>query len=201
MQKTKGKSLALAALVITTAFGAAGCSTTAKTIDSSTELARAAAATDTTVVIGKFQMFRNGEAVKLGEGIFANRATLQLVRNGEDRKIVGMVGRGGEFAWALEPGDYVISRIGFMNRGEKFEPKANLAFTVTADSEAIYVGTITLESTFESGYYGLNGTVDSYAIDDDCAADCAERLARLGLDSGSMVVDLFQPEPSLPQLK
>ena len=68
-----------------------------------------------------------------------------------------------------------------MNRGDRYEPETDFRFAVSRGSDTVYVGTFTLESSFESGYFGLNGTVDSFKVDDHCESDCANRLARLGL--------------------
>ena len=56
-------------------------------------------------------------------------------------------------------------------------------FTVTEDSPASYIGTITLEATINDGYNGANGTFDRFTVRNDCATDCAERLAALGMSS------------------
>ena len=187
----------LALCSIVAVFALSACGTTARTIDSGEELAKASAATADTVVFGKFRLLRNGSEANLGEGIFANSATLHLYDQGERREIAGKVGKGGEFAWVLAPGQYRVSSIGFNNRGERAETETDFSFTVSADSEAIYVGTITLETTFDSGYFGLNGVVDRYTVSDDCANDCAGRLERLGLSSDAATVSLLQQEGQL----
>jgi hypothetical protein len=173
------------------------CGTTAKTVDSGDELARVSKGPADTVVFGKFRLLRNGAEAKLGDGIFASSATLHLYDQGERREIAGKVGKGGEFAWVLPPGRYQVSSIGFDNRGERAATDTDFSFTVAAGSEAIYIGTITLETTFDSGYFGLNGVVDRYTVSDDCADDCADRLARLGLASGKATVSLLQQEGQL----
>jgi len=180
---------------------AAGCSTTTKSIDSETELAKALVSPDSAVVFGKFRLVRNGDTVKLGNGIFANSATLRLIQDGVGDTIVGQVGRNGEFAWVLQPGEYRVSNIGFKTRGDTFEPEADFSFTVAPGNDAVYVGTVTLESTMNYGYYALNGTIDSYSVDNDCAADCATRLQKLGLDSDEVVVALLQQEGRLAGVK
>ena len=158
-----------------------GCAMTAPSIDHADQLAQTADVTAEKVVLGKFRLVRNGQEVALGEGIFANSAKLHMYLDGADREIVGKVGRDGEFAWALEPGDYTLSSIAFKHRGETIEPATSFAFTVSADRDASYVGTITLETTFSSGYYGTSGVIERFYITDDCATDCSKMLNNLGM--------------------
>lgn len=176
------------------AAGLAGCASTAKNIGSGETLDEAVSAATDTVVFGKFRLVRNGQEIRLGEGIFANSATLELQKSGSDGRIVGEVGRDGEFAWALEPGSYSMSSIGFSFRGEKVESQTSFSFAVSADHRASYVGTITLEATFDSGYHGTTGTVDRITVRNDCEAECEKRLAELGLPAGAATASLFHWE-------
>ena len=159
----------------------AGCGTTRTQM---------AGANDGTIVFGKFRLLRNGEEVSFGDGIFANSAMLNLYEAGSERQIVASVGRDGEFSWNLAPGEYRLSSIAFMFHGERFEPQTNFVFSVSSQHAASYVGTVTLESTFQSGYLGLNGAVDRITIVDDCHSDCASRLARLGLEGETAATSL-----------
>jgi hypothetical protein len=174
----------------------AGCSTTAGTIDSGDKLAKAANGSDS-VVFGKFTLVRNGEEAKLNDGMFATTASLHVIREDGQGKIVGRVGKDGEFAWALAPGDYRITTIDFDNRGEREETASSLAFTVPADGKPVYIGTIRLEASFDNGYYGTNGAVDDFFVKNDCATDCARRLEALGLSATSMHVDVVQQQVQL----
>ncbi len=189
---TKNITVILGALAAT---ALAGCSTTAGTIDNGDQLAKAADGSDS-VVFGKFTLVRNGDEAKLNDGFFATTASLHVVAE-DGHKIVGRVGKGGEFAWVLAPGDYQISAIDFDNRGEREETAANFAFTVPADGKPVYIGTIRLEATFDNGYYGTNGAVDDFFVKNDCAKDCAERLEALGLPTGSMHVDVVETQYQL----
>jgi hypothetical protein len=182
---------------IVAVFALSACGMTARTVDTGAELAKETVAATDAVVFGKFRLLRNGNEANLGDGIFANSATLHLYDQGERREIAGKVGKGGEFAWVLAPGQYRISSIGFDNRGERAQTDTEFSFTVAAGKDAVYVGTITLETTFDSGYFGLNGVVDRYTISDDCANDCADRLARLGLASDAATISLLQQEGQL----
>ena len=173
------------------ATGLAGCASTARNIESGETLQKASSAVTDTVVFGKFRLVRNGQEVRLGEGIFANSATLHLHKSGSNREIVGEVGRNGEFAWALAPGSYRMSSIGFSFRGEKVESQTNFNFSLSADHPASYVGTVTLEATFDSGYHGTSGTVDRITVRNDCEAECESRLEELGLASGAVTASLF----------
>jgi len=173
--------------------GLAGCATTLDSVESAQELADARDTAADSVVFGKFRLVRNGREARLGEGLFANTATLHFYRGDEQQEIVGKVGRDGEFAWMLEPGDYRLVTIGFDNRGERAETSADFEFSVEAGQEAVYIGTLTLEASFDSGYYGLNGTVDDYIVRNDCDTDCASRLAQLGMSNVSAAVALAEP--------
>jgi len=174
----------IGALVIT------GCSTT-ETIDSSDRLADVVDGGEK-IVFGKFRLVRNGEEADIGDGIFGTTAEIHFVNGDGERGIVGKVGKRGEFAWALEPGSYRVKTIGFDNRGEREEAAAKFAFTVPEDRSAVYLGTITLEASFDSGYYGTNGSVDNFFISNDCATDCAKRLEALGLAIESMTVSVVE---------
>lgn len=173
---------------VLTALGLSACSTMTS-IESGEQLADAAPGE--TLVFGKFRLVRNGNEADLGTGPFANRAMLHMVNGKDDRDIVGQVGDDGEFAWTLAPGRYQLTAIDFDSRGERETTETNFTFAVPADHEAVYIGSITLETTFESGYYGLNGTVDDYRVTNDCATDCANRLDRLGLSMDDMTVELL----------
>lgn len=175
--------------------GLSGCATTSS-IDSQAELAELGPASGQVVVFGKFRLIRNGEQAVLGEGILGNSATMRMEPAGGSDDILAEVGRNGEFAWALEPGLYRISSIGFSNRGARVEPITNFTFDVAADSEAVYIGTVTMDTTFDSGFYGLNGIIDSYTVSDDCAVTCDSRLSRLGLADAEATVSLMHQEQS-----
>lgn len=175
------RSLAKSVTYLGAAALFSGCATTAPSIDHADQLAQATDMTAEKVVIGKFRLVRNGEEVDFGEGVFANSAKLHIYQDGANQEIVGKVGRDGEFAWVLEPGDYMLSSIAFKHRGETIEPAANFAFTVSADHDASYVGTITLETTFSSGYYGTSGVIERFFISNDCATECGKMLGDLGM--------------------
>lgn len=179
------------------ALAIAGCSATG-TIDSSEKLARTVDGNEK-VIFGKFRLVRNGEEAAIGDGLFATTAELHVVNGDGKSGIVGKVGKHGEFAWALKPGTYKITTIGFDNRGEREQIGAGFAFTVSADYDAVYVGTITLEASFDSGWYGTNGAVDNFFISNDCAADCEQRLDVLGLSMDSMTVSVFESRTQLAQ--
>ena len=83
-------------LSIVGVFALSACGTTARTIDSGEELAKVSASPSDTVVFGKFRLLRNGNEANLGDGIFANSATLHLYDQGEQREVAGKVGKGGE---------------------------------------------------------------------------------------------------------
>ena len=176
------------------AAGLAGCASTAKNIDSGAVLERASSAVTDGIVFGKFRLVRNGQEIRLGDGIFANSATLHLQKSDGGREIVGEVGRDGKFAWSLAPGVYRMSSIGFSFRGEKVESQTSFSFAVSADHRASYVGTVALEATFHSGYHGTSGTVDRITVTNDCEAECEQRLAELGLPSEAVTASLFHWE-------
>lgn len=177
--------------------GLSGCATTAGNIDSAAELARETGDPAAAVVFGRFELLRNGHEVAFGDGIFASSATLNLAEAGSARPIVGQIGRDGEFAWALEPGTYRVTSIGFRYQGQKIRPPTGFTFTVPEGYRASYVGTITLEASFDRGLLGTRAQVDRYSISDDCAAECGDRLSRLGVDANQSTRTLFSWERSV----
>ena len=177
--------------------GLAGCGTAVATIHSGEELARASVDATVTVGFGQFRLVRNGQEADLGDGVFASSAALQLFDSEDGCDITGKVGKDGEFAWALHPGEYSVSSVSFTNRGDRVVTPTNFTFTVSENQEAIYVGTITLEATIDSGYYGMNGTIDRFTVIDDCALDCAGRLEQLGLNADAATTSLFRQEGQL----
>lgn len=173
--------------------GLSGCATSAGNVDGSANLTQANSA-ETAAVFGKFRLIRNGQEAQFGNSIFDSSATLHLSRAGSNGEIVGTVEEAGEFAIALEPGLYRVKSISFSNRGERVKPLTSFTFEVAPTDEAVYIGTMTLETTFESGYYGLNGTVEGYSVRNDCASDCADRLNRLGLPDAQATIQLMQQQ-------
>ena len=195
MKEFTGKITAISAILVA-AVSLSGCAVTATGSDVDQLNAQTLAAPGETVVFGKFRLIRNGEEAHIDNGFLLTSAAMYLRRAGEPGKIRGKVGHDGEFAWALEPGNYRVSSIRFSNRGERVEPITNFSFSVAGDSEALYIGTVTLETTFDSGFYGLNGVVDGYSVRNDCSRDCAARLENLGLDASDATVSLLaQPSP------
>ena len=172
----------------------AGCGTTAS-IESREDFANHASTG--TVIFGKFRLIRNGTEANVGNSLFGTTVLIQVDNDRPEHSIVGKVGDDGEFAWALEPGNYVISSIAFDNRGERQETDAHLAFTVSGDHKAVYIGTITLEASLDSGYYGTNGSVDDFQISNDCGSECQARLQALGLSTNDMTVSLMQEQYQL----
>lgn len=172
----------------------AGCGTTAS-IETREDLANV----DTTgaVIFGKFHLVRNGHEASIGGGLFETTALLHVDNQDPGHGIVGKVGADGEFAWVLEPGDYVISSIAFDNRGEMEETAADFAFTVPPASDAVYIGTVTLEVTLRQGLYGTEGFVDNLSIDNECEAHCEARLQALGLARDEMTVSLLEERHQL----
>ena len=178
---------AVCALVVA---GMTGCSTTVKSLGSGKDLAAQSTEAEPAVVMGKFRLVKNGEEVALGDGIFANNATLHLYCADRETEVNAKVGPNGEFAWALEPGSYRISDIEFMVRGKRFAPTTNFEFVADVNDEVTYIGTITLVTTWEFGHQGVDGVVDSASVDDECATDCAGMLARLDMGQDAATVSL-----------
>ena len=170
-----------------------GCGTSTKSVSAAGKPAVASVNTDTPV-FGRFRLIRNGEDVRLGEGFFANHATLHLHAPGESAPIKGKVGKNGEFAWALGAGQYRVTGIEFMARGDRFTVSTEVAFTASGKHRAAYLGTITLETALESGYHGMDVTAERYSVSDDCETDCDRMLADLGMPEGSATVALMRAE-------
>ena len=166
MTITTSKALLIAA----GAFALAGCS---HTPGAGTGPLALATPTDDTTVIGKLRIVKNGTEVRLGRGLFANPATLNLV-NIETAELSRLaVGKNGEFAGTLADGSYTLSGIDFMVRGERVSVAGDFAF------------------------HGPSGILDGYSIVDDCQADCAPMLTRLGLDADAATVALLRPAGQL----
>ncbi len=179
-------SMILAVLALAT-----GCAATVTNIDSSDELAKATNGVMHPVVFGKLEFVRNGERVELGEGILSTTAKVQLYDQDGNRQIVGNVGEDGEFSWMLEPGTYQVARIGFRYQGRDVAPETNFLFTVSPEHDATYLGTISLEATFDAGYNGVSGTVEKFTVWNECASDCETRLTELGLSDTASTMSLF----------
>jgi hypothetical protein len=174
--------------------GLTGCSATGNSIDSRVELAKISTNSTDSVVFGKFRLIQNGQETRLGDRFLTASATLNLFDNSEGRAITGKVGRDGEFAWVLPAGDYSVSGISFTKNGKRIETPTNFAFTVARGYDAVYIGTVSLEATLDSGYYGMNGTVDRLTVSDNCSADCSDRLTRLGIETDHPAVALLRQE-------
>ena len=133
------------------------------------------------VVFGTFRLLKNGYEAKLGDGIFSSPAALSLYRPADQEEMTVKVGKKGIFSRKLAPGEYYVASIAFKHHGETVEPDTNFVFTVPSDSAASYMGTITLETTFSSGYHGVDGEIERFVVTDDCHTDCASLLSELGM--------------------
>ena len=174
-------------LVVTTSVFALACLSGCATTSGNN-----VAANDSDIaVLGKFELVKNGEPVAVGEGLFANHATLLFNRQGVDETVIGKVGAEGEFTWWLAPGEYHVSAVTFSNRGERIEPAVSLNFTVHPEAKAVYIGTVTVDSSFDSGYYGTDARLDATTVRNECLAHCAARLDALGLDEGDLYVSIL----------
>jgi hypothetical protein len=176
------------ALCVAMALG--GCATNGS-IDTADELARASADDPGTLVFGRFELIRNGHEVELGDGIFANSARLFLENGDGVREITGAVGPGGEFGWLLQPGRYRVTSIGFRYHGQPIEPLTSFTFSVPEGYRASYAGTIRLEASFDQNYLGTRARVDRYAISNDCAIECADRLSAVEVARDEATIALF----------
>ena len=189
MLKISHRITAIAACAV--ALTASGCSSLPQTA------ATDSAAAGQAVVIGKFRLVKNGAEVNLGSGFLANKAVLHVEDSAGRERLSAAVGPNGEFTWALEPGSYQLSGIDFMVRGQRMNVDSRFEFDATSTTEATYVGTITLQTSFDSGYYGLNGVIDNYSIVDDCFTDCDGILARIGMPEGAAEVSLVRADEQL----
>ena len=163
--------------------------------------AHAAPDTAKPAVLGKLEVVKNGEPLRIGSSPLASQAKLTLINTATRKRHKVRVGRNGHFSWRLAPGQYQLSGIDFMVRGEPVTAQSNFVLTVTDAMPATYVGTVSLETRFESGFYGLSGTVDRLAVADDCRADCGPMLSQLGLDEGTVAVRLLRPNLELVSLE
>ena len=147
---------------------------------------------DSNVVIGKLRLIKNGDEVRLGDGWFSNRARLKIVADSGERFEVP-VGKDGAVIWEATPGTYRVSGVEFMVRGDAVNVDWDLAFDAEPESQATYIGTVTLETSFSPNYYGLEGTVDTFSVTNDCSSDCSALLADTGHAEGEAVVALLRP--------
>lgn len=142
-------------------------------------------ASDPVLVFGKFRLLKNGNKTKLSDGFSGNSAWIRLYQADTREELSIKVGEDGEFSRELAPGEYYVMSIAFRHHGQTVEPETNFMFDVSGAHEANYIGTITLEAKFTSGYYGMQGEFERFIISNDCAADCEDRLADLGLQGVS----------------
>lgn len=181
------KKTAAAAAAVLTLMGLTGCATSTMTQADPTDA----------VVFGKLKLVKNGEEAPLGKSFFAGLASLDIESVGGRSETVARVGRGGAFDVALAPGEYRITGVEFTHRGERVRTATDFAFTVSDGGKPVYLGALTLETSFSSGYYGMSGQIDRFSVSDDCASDCAERLDELGLASSAPTVALIRGEGQL----
>mgnify|MGYP001817414033 FL=1 len=181
------KKMTIAAAGVMALMGLTGCATTGM---------QQAASTDA-VVFGKLKLIKNGEEAPLGKSFFAGLASLDIEKVGGHGDTVANVGWGGEFDVALAPGEYRITGVEFTNRGERVHADTDFAFTVSDNSAPVYIGTLTLETSFSSGYYGMSGQIDRFSVSDDCARDCMNRLSEMGLAANMSTTALIRNEGQL----
>ena len=181
------KKTAAAAAAVLALMGLTGCATSTMTQADPTD----------TVVFGKLKLIKNGEEAPLGKSFFAGLASLDIESVGGRSETVAKVGWGGEFDVALAPGEYRITGVEFTNRGERVHTATDFAFTVSDGRKPVYLGTLTLETSFSSGYYGMSGQIDRFSVSDDCASECAERLGEFGFASSAPTVALIRREGQL----
>jgi len=162
------------------AAGLSGCAAITETARLDAESERLAAGS---LVVGKFELVRNGEEVPLGDGLFSNTVRMSLIGPGGDKEITVKAGDGGDFAWPLARGEYEISHVAFDFHGERLQAPTNLAFSVSDNVRASYIGSITLEVTLGSGYGGTFGSFDRFRVRNDCATDCDRLFTRAGISS------------------
>ncbi|MEM6513080.1 MAG: hypothetical protein AAF660_08715 [Pseudomonadota bacterium] len=158
---------------------AAGCSTTAVTGGAER------------VAFGGLNLISNGHEVSLGGGLDQRDAVIGVRDTLSQRLYTSRVSDGGQFALTLMPGDYLVETIAFDYHGEKIEAPANFRFSVPSEFDSVYIGSVTLEASLESGIYGVVGTADRYTIDDECAVRCDEQLSSLGLQTSTSGVSLM----------
>lgn len=169
-----------------------GCANTAPSLNSASDVERAATANADKVVFGKLRLVKNGTPVDFTDGFFANSATLNLYQAGANRKIAGKVGDNGDFSWTLPAGTYHVESVAFRFHGQTLEPETNFTFTVSPEYDATYLGTVALEATFDAGYLGAHGTVDRFTVWDNCKSDCERRLGQLGIDDEASTRSLMR---------
>lgn len=127
---------------------------------------------------------------QFSDGFLGNSARIYLYHADWGTETSIKVGKDGEFSKELPPGDYYVMSIAFKHRGETIEAETNLMFNVSPAFESNYIGTITLQAKFSSGYHGMKGVFERFIVTNDCATDCGTRLASLGLAGSSTTTSL-----------
>ncbi len=145
---------------------------------------------DEVLVFGTFELQKNGYTVKMRDGLFGNSATLHLRHAETWAEETVQVGDEGLFATELAPGEYYITSVEFRLQSQVVKPETDLRLTVKDSHDANYVGTLTMRTRIESGYYGASGEVEQVAIRDNCNEECPDLLERLGAEDASMAVSL-----------
>jgi len=183
-----------AALALVVCFGGLAAFSSSAVAESSSKSTNDAATKSDgfhrTTVFGRFRILKNGTEVHFGDGFFSNVAALRFYRPADQEEFTGRVEKDGEFSLKLAPGEYYLMSIAFKHHGETIEPETDYVFNVPADYDGSYVGTITLETTFSSGYTGMKGTFDRFVVSNDCKADCSGRMSDLGLTGKAVNVAL-----------
>ncbi len=171
--------LTKATVALAMAFIAGGCTTTGYMADAER------------VAFGSFELVSNGHDVKLGHGPAKRQAAIE-VRNILDQTLYsGRVGDDGQFALALPAGEYLIETIAFEHHEEMIEAPANFRFSVPAELKSVYIGSVTLEASLDSGIYGVVGTADRYTVNNECADGCGSKLKSLGLRASNSGISLM----------
>ena len=142
------------------------------------------------LVFGKFRLVKNEDETRFGPGFFGNTAALTLLRTDDQEEMTIRVGKDGQFARKLSPGNYLLVGIEFKHQGERIETETNYMIRVSKNAEANYLGTITLEAEFQRGYAGVSGKIDRFTVADRCSSECPSLLADLGLSGLSTSTSL-----------
>lgn len=175
----------------------AGCGTTAPNIESQEELAEAMSEEGGVVVFGRVRWIKNGEELEIGGGILGNLVELHVYPAGSDDQIIASVGAGGQFSWVLQPGVYRIPMISFIHRMNSYLGVSFIRFTVPAEGQASYAGTLTIETSYETGWLGAKMSIDRFSVAEECEADCGAMLAQLGLPDDAAEVGLMEFDPEM----
>ncbi|MCL4744441.1 MAG: hypothetical protein KJZ83_03395 [Burkholderiaceae bacterium] len=185
-------------ILVWLAFVFSGCATSAKNIESSSEMSQANG--NTSIVFGQIEWFEKGEKKKIGKGLMAMSVSPHLMRMEDKTRVVGEVSEGGQFTWSLGAGTYLLHKMAYRDpwSGNYFVAP-QIAFRIPANGAVYYIGTLRCEFEPKRDLIGgLSGGV-KFSIRDNWDQDYASFLRKATISVKSAEKSLMIHEPRLPR--